>query len=298
MDIGGGKSGAVSGAMNMLGNLGSAFSAIIFPYFVAHVTLPWLAEQPGTANSFFLFAAAMNVAAAGAWLFMDPRRKVAERISPAQVRIRLAFFVVVAGLLVGVPLIYKLLFMSRNREIPMLTRREYRAAQEHAVALIRAAGLALTDEEAGRVEVADFGLSRLDREGAQILTWVATDRIAVKIIALFEDQSLPEHWHPRVGADPGKEETIRVVHGVLRCYIPGVDTLQAGFVPEGKQEAYSTRQEHLLGPGAQITLAPGTKHWFQAGAGGVVMYSFSTVARDILDQFTDPNVQRVTRITD
>ena len=66
MDIGGGKSGAVSGAMNMLGNLGSAFSAIIFPYFVAHVTLPWLAEQPGTANSFFLFAAAMNVAAAAA----------------------------------------------------------------------------------------------------------------------------------------------------------------------------------------------------------------------------------------
>jgi ACS family glucarate transporter-like MFS transporter len=112
MDIGGGKSGAVSGAMNMLGNLGSAFSAIIFPYFVAHVTLPWLAEQPGTANSFFLFAAAMNVAAAGAWLFMDPRREVTELISPAQVRVRFAFFVVGAGLLVGVPLIYKLLFMN------------------------------------------------------------------------------------------------------------------------------------------------------------------------------------------
>ncbi|UCE47782.1 MAG: MFS transporter, partial [Phycisphaerales bacterium] len=31
MDIGGESSGAVSGAMNMLGNLGSAFSAIIFP---------------------------------------------------------------------------------------------------------------------------------------------------------------------------------------------------------------------------------------------------------------------------
>jgi ACS family glucarate transporter-like MFS transporter len=112
MDIGGGKSGAVSGAMNMLGNLGSAFSAIIFPYFVAHVTLPWFAAQPGTANSFFLFAAAMNVAAAGAWLFMDPRRKVAELISPEQARLRLAFFVVGAGLLVGVPLIYKLLFAT------------------------------------------------------------------------------------------------------------------------------------------------------------------------------------------
>jgi len=164
--------------------------------------------------------------------------------------------------------------------------------------MIREAGIVITDEEAGRVEVADFGLSRLDQEGAQILTLVATDRIAAKIIALFEGQTLPEHWHPRVGDDPGKEETIRVVCGILRCYVSGADTLRDGFVPEGKQNAYTARQEHLLGPGEQITLPPGTKHWFQASAGGVVMYSFSTVARDILDQFTNPEVKRVTQIVD
>jgi MFS transporter, ACS family, glucarate transporter len=112
MDIGGGKSGAVSGAMNMLGNLGSAFSAIIFPWFVANVTLPWFAPTTGTANSFFVFAAAINVLAAVAWLFMNPRRPIAESISPRQVKLRLVLFLMVAVLLVGGALTYRLFFMQ------------------------------------------------------------------------------------------------------------------------------------------------------------------------------------------
>jgi D-lyxose ketol-isomerase len=180
----------------------------------------------------------------------------------------------------------------------MLTRKEYRAAQERAVAMMRAAGLALTDDEAGRVEVADFGLGRLEQEGAQILTWVATDRIAVKIIALSPGQTLPEHWHPRVGDDPGKEETVRVAHGILRCYRPGADTLREGSVPQGKEEFYTVRHEVSLGPGGQVTLSPGTKHWFQAGPEGAIAYSFSSVARDVLDGFTDPRIERVTKIAD
>src|ERR1700693_4700603 len=61
MDIGGKNSGTVSGAMNMLNNLGSATSAIIFPFFIAHVTLPYFAEKTGTANSFFILAAVLNI---------------------------------------------------------------------------------------------------------------------------------------------------------------------------------------------------------------------------------------------
>jgi D-lyxose ketol-isomerase len=52
----------------------------------------------------------------------------------------------------------------------------------------------------------------------------------------------------------------------------------------------------ILGPGNQVTLPPREKHWFQARDVPVVMYSFSTVARDGLDGFSDPGVQRVTRI--
>lgn len=112
MDIGGESSGAVSGAMNMLGNLGSAFSAIIFPYFVANVTLPFFAEEIGTANSFFVFAAIINFLAAVAWLFMNPKKAISDTVSPRQVKIRLILFIMAAILLVGGLLTYKIFFMK------------------------------------------------------------------------------------------------------------------------------------------------------------------------------------------
>jgi len=158
----------------------------------------------------------------------------------------------------------------------MLTRAEYAAAQSRAASLIRESGIYITDKEAKMVEVADFGLSRLDMEGAQILTLVATDRIAVKIIVLFPNQKIPEHWHPRVG-----EDQVR---------------MREGLVLAGQEDAYIVRHELILKPGDQINLQPGTKHWFQAGEKSAVMYSFSTVARDVLDCFTDPHIERVTRI--
>lgn len=178
----------------------------------------------------------------------------------------------------------------------MLTRADYVAAQDRAAAMIKEAGICITDAEAQKVEVADFGLSRLDVEGAQILTFVATGRIAVKVVALFPNQTLPEHWHPPVGGDPGKEETVRVIWGTLRLYLPGGESMRAGFIPAEKENAYTARHELILKPGEQMTLEPGTKHWFQAGDQGAVLYSFSTVARDVLDGFTDPNIERVTRI--
>jgi D-lyxose ketol-isomerase len=178
----------------------------------------------------------------------------------------------------------------------MLTKPEYAAAQSRAAAMIRESGISITDEEAKKVEVADFGLGRLDVEGAQILTLVTTDRIAVKVVALFPHQTLPEHWHPPVGEDPGKEETVRVVSGIVRIYIPGDDSMKEGFVPAGQEDAYTMRRELILKPSGQVTLQPGTKHWFQAGQAGAVLYSFSTVARDVLDGFTDPEIKRMTEI--
>ncbi len=112
MDIGGESSGAVSGAMNMLGNLGSAFSAIVFPRFVANVTLPYFAEQTGTANSFFVFAAAINVLAAVAWLFMNPTKVISDSVSPKQVKVRLVLFIIGAVVLVGGLLTYKIFFLK------------------------------------------------------------------------------------------------------------------------------------------------------------------------------------------
>jgi D-lyxose ketol-isomerase len=178
----------------------------------------------------------------------------------------------------------------------MLTRDELREARDRAAAMMRRAGIRLTEAEIAAMDVADFGLGHLEVEGAEIVSFFNTERVSAKVIALFPGQSLPEHWHTSFGEDPGKEETLRVIEGTLRLYVPGEASIPAGHIPAGKAACYTSRHEIVLRPGEQFTLAPGVKHWFQAGPEGVVMYSFSSAARDALDPFTDPAIVRVTRI--
>ena len=180
----------------------------------------------------------------------------------------------------------------------MITKAEHRNAQRRAAAMIQEAGIRITEEEIAQIGVADFGLSKLEAEGAQILTFFSTDRVSAKVIALFPGQTLPEHWHPPVGDDLGKQEIIRVVDGTVYFCIPGKDTLKSAAIPAGKESVYTCRYEVVMKEGDQLVLEPGTKHWFQAGDDGAVMYSFSTCVRDILDGFTDPEVVRETVVTD
>lgn len=178
----------------------------------------------------------------------------------------------------------------------MITRQQQKAAQQQAAGMIRQAGISITDEEGDSIEVVDFGLSNLEKEGVQVLTLVQTERISVKVLALLPNQTEPEHWHPPVDDDPGKEETIRIIAGTVYFYAAGRDTFKEGFIVDGKDACYTMRSEIVMQPGDQLTLAPGEKHWFQAREGGAVMYSFSTIARDALDQFTDPEIVRITKI--
>ena len=178
----------------------------------------------------------------------------------------------------------------------MIIKKQQKAAQERTAEMIRQAGIVITDEEAGSIEIVDFGLSNLEKEGVQVLTLVQTDRISVKVLVMLPNQTEPEHWHPPVDGDPGKEETIRVIAGTVYFYVSGEDTFKEGFIVQGKDGCYTMRKEIVMKPGDQLTLAPGEKHWFQAHEGGAVMYSFSTIARDALDQFTDPDIVRMTKV--
>lgn len=180
----------------------------------------------------------------------------------------------------------------------MITRDEQVDAQRRAAEMIRAAGITITEDEARSIEIVDFGLSNLKQEGVQVLTLIQTERISIKVLVLFPNQTEPEHWHPPVGNDPGKEEVVRVISGTVYFYVPGEDNFKEGFIVEGKQDCYTMRNEVVMKPADQITLAPGVKHWFQARDEGAVMYSFSTIARDALDGFTDPNIERITKVTD
>jgi len=180
----------------------------------------------------------------------------------------------------------------------MLTSKTYIAAQEKAADMIAEAGIMITDKEREEVSIADFGLSRLEIEGGQILTFFNTDRISAKVIAMFPNQTLPEHRHPKVGDDPGKQEIIRVIKGKLYFYLPGEDTIKEGKIPEGKQSCYSVRNESIMMPGDQVIIPPGTWHWFQTDQHGAVIYSFATCVRDLMDEFTDPKICRETKVVE
>lgn len=178
----------------------------------------------------------------------------------------------------------------------MITKKDFEEVCQKSLEMIQATGIYLTEEDKKNITAADFGLNDIKKEGVQILTLFDTDRMAAKILVLLPYQTEPEHWHPPVGDDPGKEEVIRGIWGDLTFYIPGEDTLKEGFIVDGKENWYTMRNEVIIRPGEQLILPPGTKHWFQAGKRGAVMYSFSTKVTDLLDQFTDPNIVRETKI--
>jgi D-lyxose ketol-isomerase len=54
--------------------------------------------------------------------------------------------------------------------------------------------------------------------------------------------------------------------------------------------------EIVLNPGEQYTLIPDTWHWFRAGDEGAIVSEFSTTSTDDQDIFTDPRINRFTKI--
>jgi ACS family glucarate transporter-like MFS transporter len=68
IDIGGKNAGAVSGTMNMAGNLGAAVVGLVFPYLL-------IAFGP---KGFFYVGATLNLLALGLWLLARPDRKLEE----------------------------------------------------------------------------------------------------------------------------------------------------------------------------------------------------------------------------
>jgi D-lyxose ketol-isomerase len=180
-----------------------------------------------------------------------------------------------------------------------ITRGEHDAACERATELVERAGIPVTDDELSGIEIADLGLGELEQSGVQIVTLVETDQIAAKVLVLFPDQTEPEHRHPPLGEYAGKAETIRCHWGELYLYEPGEPAPSAkGSPPAHRRHTYTVWHEHILKPGDQVTLAPNTPHWFQAGPDGAVIWSFSTKAVDIQDVFTDPDVRRKTIVLD
>lgn len=179
----------------------------------------------------------------------------------------------------------------------MITEQQRREAQARAFDMLSTAGIMLTPDEVARIEVADCGFGELATTGLQLITYVNTERVCAKELVLFPRQTFPEHRHPPIGDEPGKEETFRCRAGLVYLYVEGEPTPEPACRPPAHHaHGYTVWREVILGPGEQYTLAPNTLHWFQAGDEGAIVSEFSTRSRDETDIFTDPDVRRAPAI--
>jgi D-lyxose ketol-isomerase len=180
----------------------------------------------------------------------------------------------------------------------MLSKEEYERAKRRTLDLFAQAHIVLTPQEAERVEVADFGLNDLARTGLELITYINTERVCAKELVMFPGQTCPEHLHPPVNGQPGKEETFRCRWGEVYLYVEGASTLNpTGAPPAGDEPYYTVFHEIVLRPGEQHTIFPETKHWFQAGANGCIVSEFSTRSTDENDVFTDVRIVRAPRVS-
>ncbi len=171
-------------------------------------------------------------------------------------------------------------------------------ARAAAAVQMRAAGLCLTDAEGAAIEIADFGLGRYSEFGLAIHVYVNTKRCCAKELMMTPGQTCPEHRHPPVDGDPGKEETFRVRSGEVWLHLAGDHDEAAKAaalqrLPQDKRDAVTVFRTVHLKPGEQATLGPNVKHWFTAGPQGAVVSEFSTRSRDEADFFTDRAIVRV-----
>ncbi|THE13959.1 D-lyxose/D-mannose family sugar isomerase [Bacillus timonensis] len=178
-----------------------------------------------------------------------------------------------------------------------MKKHEYEKIKAQALELFEKAHIILTDKEKSSLEVADFGLNKVEDTGLQLITYVNTELVCAKELALLPYQTCPEHKHPKRDFDEGKEETFRCRYGTVYLYVEGEETKNRAMnPPQGDDEYYTVFHEIILKPGEQYTIYPNTLHWFKAGSEGTIVSEFSTKSTDEGDIFTDPRIQRVPEI--
>ena len=176
----------------------------------------------------------------------------------------------------------------------MISKEKKQEVIEKSLEYFKKANIVITEEEKNNLEIADFGLNEIETTGLEILVYVNTNRVCAKELVMLPNQTCPEHRHPAVEGEIGKEETFRCRYGKVYLYVEGEETknrkTNPPYAPEG---SYTVFHEIELLPGEQYTLYPNTKHWFKSGPDGAVVSEFSTKSRDELDIFTDERIIRV-----
>lgn len=175
-----------------------------------------------------------------------------------------------------------------------MTEKEVLNRRNAAAKWYREAGIILTTDEVEHIEIADFGLGKIDEVGLQAVTYINTDRYCGKEMLLLPGQICPEHKHPtRPDGSEGKQETFRCRWGEVYVYVPGEKTEHPkAYPPAGDEKYYTCQHEIILKPGEQFTMLPDTPHWFTSGITGCIVSEFSSNSDDDTDVFTDTRITR------
>ncbi len=174
----------------------------------------------------------------------------------------------------------------------MLKKDDYDRLKEASAEYFKKAGIAVTEKEMQAFQVAEYDLGCVDTIGLELIEYVNTERCCAKELVLLPGQICPEHRHPPVCGEIGKEETFRCRYGTVYLYVAGesnTDEIKA-HIPEGMEQYFISRHEIVLHPGDQYTIFPNTLHWFQSGEEGCIVSEFSTKSRDEFDIYTDPRI--------
>lgn len=191
-------------------------------------------------------------------------------------------------------------YILKGRYVAMLTQSQVQQMQERATQMLAQAGIVLTPQEQQHIEVADLGLSEIERTGLQLVIYINNERYCAKELVMIPRQTCPQHRHPPLSeTNPGKQETFRCRWGKVWLYVEGEPSasIQAR-VPAGSEAYYTVLHEIELLPGDQYTIPPNTWHWFQAGDEGAIVSEFSSPSYDEFDQFVDPRIYRFTKVAE
>lgn len=173
----------------------------------------------------------------------------------------------------------------------MLNKADYDRLKAASLTYFEKAGIVISEAEKEAFQVAEYNLGCVDEIGLELIEYVNTDRCCAKELVLLPGQTCPEHRHPPVCGEIGKEETFRCRYGTVYLYVTGepAETIQA-VPPASRAQYFTCRHEIILHPGEQYTIMPNTLHWFQSGPEGAIVSEFSTKSRDEYDIYTDPDI--------
>ena len=180
----------------------------------------------------------------------------------------------------------------------MIAEKEYREAQKKALQYFHKAGILITEKESANIEVADFGLGALSETGLELLVYVNTDRVCAKELwASFRTRRVRNIFIPRQETSREKEETFRCRWGKSLSLRPRrKNAASQSEDSERKEREVYRLARNRAEPGRPIHFASGHAALVSIGCEGCVVFEFSTRRTHEADVFTDPDIQRATKL--